>query len=368
MRVDEYISMYVHQGYHHYHPISPVMFTYTYICQPHHHHYTTTHPPLLQDVAEKPFATVTYTQAVHMLQSSGQKFEYPVEWGTDLQSEHERYLTEVLFDKTPLIVTDYPKDIKAFYMRLNDDGKTVAAMDVLVPGVGELIGGSQREERIEVLEKRMQECGLSPEDYWWYDDDVGWGLVRGDARVVEHLCNKDYVQSHQALVHTKIVTAITSTGTWTCGDMDQCPMLGLDWGLSAWCCLQLGWKIFEMQFRFHDIQEIVIFRRVVTTRVLLFVGKRKGARENKTTQTRSNKMAAKYIVLLAMLALYARAEGLDKPQISGVSGGLKHRMGAVLLNTWNPLKNVAAAGEKNGMSSVQCLVCVFVQRCVGSMR
>lgn len=90
-----------------------------------------------------------------------------MEWGTDLQSEHERYLTEVLFDRTPLMVTDYPKDIKAFYMRLNDDGKTVAAMDLLVPGVGELIGGSQREERLDVLEQRMAACGLDPAEYWW---------------------------------------------------------------------------------------------------------------------------------------------------------------------------------------------------------
>lgn len=142
-------------------------------------------PPCHQDVAEKPFATVTYTQAVQLLQNSGQKFDYPVEWGTDLQSEHERYLTEVLFDKTPLIVTDYPKDIKAFYMRLNEDGKTVAAMDVLVPGVGELIGGSQREERLEMLEQRMQECGLSPEDYWWCVCvcACGWGYACVGVRV-----------------------------------------------------------------------------------------------------------------------------------------------------------------------------------------
>lgn len=124
----------------------------------------------LQDVLEKPFATVTYSEAVRILQSSGKSFEYPVSWGADLQSEHERYLTEVVFAKTPLIVTDYPKEFKAFYMRLNDDEKTVAAMDLLVPNVGELMGGSQREERLDVLTARMQAAGLSPDDYWWYLD------------------------------------------------------------------------------------------------------------------------------------------------------------------------------------------------------
>ena len=95
------------------------------------------------------------------------QFEYPVSWGIDLQTEHERYLTEKIFGK-PVFVTDYPKEIKAFYMRMNDDNKTVAAMDMLVPGVGELIGGSQREERLDFLEKRMDELGLNKEDYWWY--------------------------------------------------------------------------------------------------------------------------------------------------------------------------------------------------------
>lgn len=111
----------------------------------------------LQDVAEKPFARVTYTDAVAQLVASRHSFEFPVEWGCDLQSEHERYLTEVLYNGSPVIVTDYPKGIKAFYMRMNDDGRTVAAMDLLVPRVGELIGGSQREDRMDVLAARMAE-------------------------------------------------------------------------------------------------------------------------------------------------------------------------------------------------------------------
>lgn len=121
----------------------------------------------LRNVVNSDFAHVTYTEAVEILQKEKVKFEYPVEWGTDLQTEHERYLTEQVFKK-PVFVTDYPKEIKAFYMRMNDDGKTVAAMDLLVPGVGEIIGGSQREERTEVLEQRMEEFGLCKEDYWWY--------------------------------------------------------------------------------------------------------------------------------------------------------------------------------------------------------
>ena len=123
----------------------------------------------LRRVAESEFGRVTYTEAVEMLKSSGKKFEYPVKWGVDLQTEHERYLTEELFKK-PVFVTDYPKEIKAFYMRLNDDGKTVAAVDCLVPGIGEIIGGSQREERPNVLEKRMDELGLDKEAYGRYLD------------------------------------------------------------------------------------------------------------------------------------------------------------------------------------------------------
>lgn len=121
----------------------------------------------LNALVNSDFGRVTYTDAVQLLKDSGMKFEYPVEWGCDLQTEHERYLTEVIFKK-PVFVTDYPKDIKAFYMRLNDDGKTVAAADMLVPSVGELIGGSQREERLDMLEARLDELGLNKDDYWWY--------------------------------------------------------------------------------------------------------------------------------------------------------------------------------------------------------
>ena len=116
-------------------------------------------------------------QVVDILEKSGKKFDYPVKWGIDLQTEHERYLTEEVFKK-PIFVTDYPKDIKAFYMRMNDDGKTVAAADCLVPGVGEIIGGSQREERLDVLEARMDELGLKKEDYWWYLDLRRYGSCR----------------------------------------------------------------------------------------------------------------------------------------------------------------------------------------------
>ena len=130
----------------------------------------------LEHVVASDFVRVSYTDAIEILQKSGEKFEYPVEWGTDLQSEHERFLTEKHF-KRPVIVHNYPKTIKAFYMRLNDDGKTVAAMDVLAPKVGEIIGGSQREERKDVLLARMQECGLNPADYWWYLDLRRYGTV-----------------------------------------------------------------------------------------------------------------------------------------------------------------------------------------------
>ena len=121
----------------------------------------------LNNIVSSDFVRITYTKAVELLLESGQKFEYPVEWGIDLQTEHERYITEQIF-KAPVFVTDYPKDIKAFYMRLNEDGKTVRAMDLLVPGVGEIIGGSQREEREDVLLERIEEFGLNKEDYWWY--------------------------------------------------------------------------------------------------------------------------------------------------------------------------------------------------------
>ena len=121
----------------------------------------------LSNVVSSDFGRVTYTEAIEILKNSGEKFEYPVEWGVDLQTEHERYITEKVFGK-PVFVTDYPKDIKAFYMRVNDDNKTVAAMDLLVPGIGEIIGGSQREERYDVLSARMKELKLNEEDYWWY--------------------------------------------------------------------------------------------------------------------------------------------------------------------------------------------------------
>ncbi len=121
----------------------------------------------LRSIVDSRFERITYTEAIDMLKASGENFEFPVEWGTDLQSEHERYLTEKKIG-SPVIVTDYPKDIKAFYMRLNDDGQTVRAMDVLVPRIGEIIGGSQREERRDLLLSRLQEAGLSEEHYWWY--------------------------------------------------------------------------------------------------------------------------------------------------------------------------------------------------------
>ena len=138
------------------------------------------------------YAKVTYTEAIDKLLEAKVDFKYPVEWGIDLQTEHERYLTEQVYKK-PIFLVDYPKDIKAFYMRLNDDGKTVAAMDLLVPGVGEIIGGSQREERLDVLKARMAELKLSEEDYWWYlnlrkyggTKHAGYGL--GFERIIMYL-------------------------------------------------------------------------------------------------------------------------------------------------------------------------------------
>lgn len=121
----------------------------------------------LTNLVEADFGRISYTEAIDILQKSGKKFDMDVEWGIDLQTEHERYLAEEVF-KRPVFVTDYPKDIKAFYMRLNEDGKTVAATDLLVPGVGEIIGGSQREERLDVLEQKIIDMGMDTEDYWWY--------------------------------------------------------------------------------------------------------------------------------------------------------------------------------------------------------
>ncbi len=130
----------------------------------------------LTSVINSNFERLTYTKAIEILEQSGQKFEFPVKWGLDLQSEHERYLTEQVFKK-PVILTDYPKDIKGFYMRANEDGKTVAALDVLVPGIGEIIGGSQREERFDVLKQRIQDMDMDPELYSWYLDLRKYGSV-----------------------------------------------------------------------------------------------------------------------------------------------------------------------------------------------
>ena len=131
----------------------------------------------LELVASSDFGRISYTEAVEILKKNNDKFDFKVEWGTDLQTEHERYLTEQIF-KRPVFVTDYPKEIKAFYMRLNDDGKTVAAADCLVPGIGEIIGGSQREERLDILESRIRELNMDPKDYWWYCDLRRYGSCR----------------------------------------------------------------------------------------------------------------------------------------------------------------------------------------------
>ena len=130
----------------------------------------------LQHVADKPFVRCSYTEAIEIMQKSGRKFEYEPRWGMDMQSEHERFLTEQHF-KCPVIVYNYPKEIKPFYMRLNDDGKTVTAMDVLVPGIGEIIGGSQREERLDVLEANIERMGMDKAAYSWYNDLRRFGTV-----------------------------------------------------------------------------------------------------------------------------------------------------------------------------------------------
>jgi asparaginyl-tRNA synthetase len=132
--------------------------------------------PRLEGLVNSAFTRIDYTEAVRILEKSGKTFEFPVRWGIDLQSEHERYLTDEVV-KGPVVVMNYPKDIKAFYMRQNDDGKTVAAMDVLAPGVGEIIGGSQREERLDRLDARIAELGLHGPDYWWYRDLRRYGTV-----------------------------------------------------------------------------------------------------------------------------------------------------------------------------------------------
>lgn len=165
----------------------------------------------LEHVASSDFARVSYTEAVEILTkaaSEGTQFEYPVEWGIDLQTEHERYLTEKYF-KRPTFVTDYPREIKAFYMRLNDDGKTVAAADCLVPGIGEIIGGSQREERLDILESRIKELGMNPDQYKYYLDlrryggchHAGYGL--GFERLVMYLTGVDNIRD--VLPHPRTV-------------------------------------------------------------------------------------------------------------------------------------------------------------------
>ena len=131
----------------------------------------------LQNLLHSDFGRITYTDAIKELEKNNDKFEFKVSWGCDLQTEHERYLSEVVFKK-PVFVIDYPKEIKAFYMKQNPDGKTVAAMDLLAPGIGEIIGGSQREENYEVLKQRLKELGLPEEEYWWYLDLRKYGSVK----------------------------------------------------------------------------------------------------------------------------------------------------------------------------------------------
>ena len=161
----------------------------------------------LQALVDSDFGRVTYTEAVKLLQESGEKFDYPVSWGIDLQTEHERFLTEKIF-KRPVFVTDYPREIKAFYMRQNDDGKTVAAADMLVPGVGELIGGSQREERLDKLEEAIDRFGLDPADYNWYVDlrryggtkHAGYGL--GFERMIMYVTGMSNIRDVEAFPRT----------------------------------------------------------------------------------------------------------------------------------------------------------------------
>ena len=161
----------------------------------------------LHNLVTNEFGRISYTEAIALLEKSGRKFEYPVSWGIDLQTEHERYLTEEVFAK-PVFVTDYPREIKAFYMRLNDDGKTVAAMDMLVPGVGELIGGSQREERLDYLLDAMQRFGLAEKDYWWYLElrkyggtkHAGFGL--GFERLIMYITGMANIRDVEAFPRT----------------------------------------------------------------------------------------------------------------------------------------------------------------------
>ncbi|GAA77832.1 asparagine--tRNA ligase [Pseudoalteromonas sp. BSi20495] len=162
----------------------------------------------LEEFVEKDFAQVNYTEAVEILINCGKKFEYAVEWGVDLQSEHERYLAEEHF-KAPVVIKNYPRDIKAFYMRQNEDGKTVAAMDIVAPGIGEIIGGSQREERLDVLDARLEEMGLNKEDYSWYRDLRKYGSVPhsgfglGFERLVAYVTGMGNVRDVIAFPRTK---------------------------------------------------------------------------------------------------------------------------------------------------------------------
>ncbi|ALO42050.1 asparagine--tRNA ligase [Pseudoalteromonas phenolica] len=162
----------------------------------------------LEEFVEKDFAQVDYTDAITILENCGKKFEFPVEWGVDLQSEHERYLAEEHF-KAPVVIKNYPRDIKAFYMRQNEDGKTVAAMDVVAPGIGEIIGGSQREERLDVLDARLEEMGLHKEDYSWYRDLRKYGTVPhsgfglGFERLVAYVTGMGNVRDVIAFPRTK---------------------------------------------------------------------------------------------------------------------------------------------------------------------
>lgn len=161
----------------------------------------------LEKIRNSKFERITYTKAIEILEKSNKKFEYPVKWGIDLQTEHERYICEEVYNK-PVFVTNYPKEIKAFYMRLNDDGKTVAAMDLLVPGIGEIIGGSQREERLDILKDRMKVVGLKPEDYQWYLDlrkyggtkHSGFGL--GFERVIMYFTGMENIRDVIAFPRT----------------------------------------------------------------------------------------------------------------------------------------------------------------------
>ncbi|MBQ0079448.1 MAG: asparagine--tRNA ligase [Eubacterium sp.] len=161
----------------------------------------------MKNIVESDFARITYTEAVELLKKSGAEFQYPVEWGIDLQTEHERYITEQIFKK-PVFVTDYPAAIKAFYMRLNDDGKTVAAADLLVPGVGEIIGGSQREERYDMLKNRIEADGMNLDDYWWYMDLRKYGGVKhsgfglGFERIIMYITGMSNIRDVQPFPRT----------------------------------------------------------------------------------------------------------------------------------------------------------------------